>query len=57
MVNWEAIRKAYESVEQARASGIETVKVTTPDKRAIIYTMGKNNPVIRIDIKEVRDDG
>ena len=49
MVDWDEIKKAYEAVKEAKQNGL-TVKSTC--KNAIVYSMGANNPVIRIDIKE-----
>lgn len=49
MVNWDEIKKAYEAVKDAKEKGL-TVKSTC--ENAIVYSMGTNNPVIRIDIKE-----
>jgi hypothetical protein len=51
MVNWKAIQEAYEKVKKGLELGL-TAKEKTPD--AIVYSMGKNNPVIRIDIREDR---
>lgn len=51
MVNWEEVKKAYEKVKSAKDSGLTTtIKLSGGGK---VYSMGENNPVIRIDIKEV----
>jgi hypothetical protein len=51
MVDWEAIKREYEKVKKALEMGL-TTKGKTPD--AIVYSMGNNNPVIRVDIREDR---
>jgi hypothetical protein len=51
MVNWEEVKKAYEKVKSAKDAGLTTtIKLSGGGK---VYSMGENNPVIRIDIKEV----
>jgi hypothetical protein len=51
MPNWEEVKKAYEQVKQAKKQGLTTTITISNGK---VYTMGKDNPVIRIDIKEVK---
>jgi hypothetical protein len=49
VIDWERIKKAYEQVKELRDKGMKT-RVDTKD--AAVYSMGQNNPVIRIDVKE-----
>ena len=49
MINWEEVKKAYEQVKAAKKSGLTTTIKISCGK---VYSMGANNPVIRIDIKE-----
>lgn len=49
MVNWDEIKKAYEQVKQTKEQGLTITIKTTNGK---VYSMGTNNPTIRIDIKE-----
>ena len=49
MVDWEEIKRAFGLVKQAKEHGFPmTVKISCGK----VYSMGSNNPVIRIDIKE-----
>ena len=54
MPNWEEVKKAYEQVKQAKKQGLTTTIKISNGK---VYSMGTNNPVIRIDIKEVEHEG
>lgn len=49
MPDWEKIIKLYESVKAAKQNGLTT---KAEAKGVKVYSMGENNPVIRIDIKE-----
>ncbi len=49
MIDWKKIESAYKLVKQAKEQGLPmTVKIPCGK----VYSMGSNNPVIRIDIKE-----
>lgn len=51
MVNWNEVIKAYEQVKKIKGE-MPDFKQKVQVGNATIYTMGANNPVIRIDIKE-----
>ena len=53
MPNCEEVKKAYEQVKQAKKQGLTTTIKISNGK---VYSMGTDNPVIRIDIKEVEHD-
>ena len=53
MPNWEEVKKAYEQVRQAKKQGLTTTIKISNGK---VYSMGTDNPVIRIDIKERDND-
>jgi hypothetical protein len=53
MVDWEEIKRAFGLVKQAKEQGLPlTVKISCGK----VYSMGSNNPVIRIDIKESEEN-
>lgn len=49
VVNWEEVKKAYEQVKEAKKDGVTS---TVKRDNVKVYSMGKNNPIIRIDIRE-----
>jgi len=49
-MDWNEIKRAYEQVREAKNKGMSS---GVNGKCYKVYSMGKNNPVIRIDIKEV----
>lgn len=52
------ILDAYYNVRESRNKGLKArVDITLENGSAVIYSMGANNPVIRIDIKEEQTDG
>lgn len=53
MVDWGEIKRAFGLVKQAKEHGLPmTVKISCGK----VYSMGSNNPVIRIDIKESEEN-
>lgn len=52
MVDWEEIKRAFDLVKQAKEQGLP---ITIKTSKGKVYSMGINNPVIRIDIKESKE--